>query len=231
MEMKIALFIDGDNIGHEYCQEILNAAQKVGVLQVKMVFGRCTTFVGKGWKDAAHEQGIQIYPQVNNLKGKSAADIALVIEVMKQLDMNTCTGIVIASNDTDYTALVYEIRKRGYGAYCLVSKPTDNVYAKACTNMCLLKKPDNRSVVKCASKTTTVSKVVANAKTGQPKKGTYKQIAVKLRGVGCRTEKAIRNKIKSDYQKSDHEIDSIINKMKEHSLVLLDVNGKVTWPD
>jgi uncharacterized LabA/DUF88 family protein len=104
--MTIAIFIDGDNISSDYCEAILAEGAKLGDVRVKSVFGRCATFAGKGWKDVAEKHGIQKYPQVNNLRGKSAADIALVIDVMKLLEIDSCDGIVIASNDTDYTALV-----------------------------------------------------------------------------------------------------------------------------
>lgn len=138
--MTIAIFIDGDNISSDYCEAILAEGAKLGDVRVKSVFGRCATFAGKGWKDVAQKHGIQIYPQVNNLRGKSAADIALVIDVMKQLEIDSCDGIVIASNDTDYTALVYEIKRRGKKAYCLVTKAVNNVLMRSCDDQPILLK-------------------------------------------------------------------------------------------
>lgn len=139
--MTIAIFIDGDNISSDYCEAILAEGAKLGDVRVKSVFGRCATFAGKGWKDVAEKHGIQKYPQVNNLRGKSAADIALVIDVMKLLEIDSCDGIVIASNDTDYTALVYEIKRRGKSAYCFVTKATTNAYVNACDGFSVLPKP------------------------------------------------------------------------------------------
>lgn len=240
--MNIALFIDGDNVNSSYCEACLVEAGKLGEIRVKSVFGRCDTFSGKGWKGVAQAQGIQIYPQVNNLRGKSAADIALVIEVMRQLEMKTCEGVVIVSNDTDYTALVYEIKRQGIAAYCFITKETDNVFVKSCDAVRVLHasvpkvkavpaktKPVLEPTTKPVAPKPAVPKIKTTKSKPQPKKGTYRQIAVAMKKMGCRTEKAIRNKIKSDYFKTATEIDLIIDKMKSHNLVVFDANGHATW--
>lgn len=138
---RVAVLIDADNIGPSSAGEVFRIACRLGEPILRRAYGTPQRFMGDGgWQKAQHEYGIVSKPQISNLSGKNAADIALVIDAMECLYRVPCDGICIVSNDSDYTALAAKIREAGKQAYGIGSAKAPESFRSACTQYIVLPK-------------------------------------------------------------------------------------------
>ena len=138
---RLAVLIDADNIGLSSAKDLFHMVCQLGDPILRRAYGTPQRFMGNGgWQGAQHEFGIVSKPQISNLKGKNAADIALVIDAMECLYRMPCDGICIVSNDSDYTALAAKIREAGKLAYGIGSAKAPESFRSACTQYLTLPK-------------------------------------------------------------------------------------------
>ena len=138
---KLAVLIDADNIGASSVATIFGLISQFGNPIIRRAYGTPARFQGGGgWQLAQREYGILSKPQVSNLKGKNAADIALVIDAMECLYTLPCDGICIVSSDSDYTALAAKIRESGKSVYGLGDEKAPIAFKSACTKYMVLPK-------------------------------------------------------------------------------------------
>lgn len=138
---RVAVLIDADNIGPSSAGDVFRIACRLGEPILRRAYGTPPRFMGDGgWQNAQHEYGIVSKPQISNLSGKNAADIALVIDAMECLYRVPCDGICIVSNDSDYTALAAKIREAGKRAYGIGSAKAPESFRSACTQYIVLPK-------------------------------------------------------------------------------------------
>lgn len=139
---NVAVFIDADNISAASSRSIFDAVCKIGNPIIRRAYGTPQCFQGgNGWHLAQREWGISSRPQISNLSGKNAADIALVIDAMECLYRYPCEAIFIVSNDSDYTALAKKIREDGKAVYGLGGAKAPISFRSACTQYIVLPKP------------------------------------------------------------------------------------------
>lgn len=137
---SLAVLIDADNISYELVGEIFNRLSVFGDAIVRRAYGMVNCFSNpNGWQKASREFGITAKPQVSNVSGKNVADIALVIDAMELLYRNSCSGICIVSQDSDFTALAAKIREAGKLVYGVGNAKTPESFRAACTEFVLLK--------------------------------------------------------------------------------------------
>lgn len=140
-QKKLAVLIDADNIGASAVGDIFRLVSQRGAPIVRRAYGTPARFQGTGgWQLAQREYGISSKPQVSNLKGKNAADIALVIDAMECLYTLPCDGICIVSSDSDYTALAVKIRESGKAVFGLGDEKAPISFKSACTEYIVLPK-------------------------------------------------------------------------------------------
>ncbi len=138
---RVAVLIDADNIGPSSAGDVFRIACRLGDPILRRAYGTPQRFMGDGgWQNAQHEYGIVSKPQISNLSGKNAADIALVIDAMECLYRVPCDGICIVSNDSDYTALAAKIREVGKRVYGIGSAKAPESFRSACTQYIVLPK-------------------------------------------------------------------------------------------
>ena len=138
---RLAVLIDADNVGPSSSGDIFRIVCRLGDPILRRAYGTPQRFMGGGgWQNAQHEFGVVSKPQISNLKGKNAADIALVIDAMECLYRVPCEGICIVSNDSDYTALAAKIREAGKSVYGIGSAKTPESFRSACTKYIVLPK-------------------------------------------------------------------------------------------
>ena len=66
--MKLAVFIDADNISAKYEDEIMSVVEKFGDPITRRAFGNPSVFTGAdGWKDAVRQYAIDARMPVNNV--------------------------------------------------------------------------------------------------------------------------------------------------------------------
>lgn len=138
---KVAVFIDADNVSSAAAKNVFAAVCRLGEPIVRRAYGTPQCFLAEdGWQKAQREFGVLSRPQVSNLKGKNAADIALVIDAMECLYRQPVDAICIVSNDSDYTALATKIREEGKLVYGLGKAQTPISFRSACTQYIVLPK-------------------------------------------------------------------------------------------
>ncbi|CAK8710473.1 MAG: NYN domain-containing protein [Candidatus Electrothrix sp. AW1] len=130
---KIALLIDADNISHISIELILTELAKHGVVTIRRAYGNWTKTSLKGWEGNVHEYAIQPIQQYDLIKGKNAADMALIIDAMDILYTKNVSAFCIASSDSDYTPLVTRIIAEGKIVIGVGDKKTPRPFVAACS--------------------------------------------------------------------------------------------------
>ncbi len=104
----VAVFVDGDNLGHDHAEAILDEAALHGRLTLRRVYGNMT--LAREWgadpRFAAHH--------ATSAGGKNNADIRLVIDAMEHALAGHARVFVIASNDGDFGPLAVRLQELGH---------------------------------------------------------------------------------------------------------------------
>jgi len=107
---KIALLIDYDNFNQEkYLPVLLDELNEIGDVLIKYAF--YSNLNDGTIRDKFIKYGIEPMSQIAYSKGKNAVDIRMTIEAMNLLSKDYIDGICIASSDSDFTPLVYQLQK------------------------------------------------------------------------------------------------------------------------
>jgi len=137
-DRMMALFIDGDNISHNYINDIIKESSKFGQVVMKRVYGNWNSDEMRGWRDRLQDNALtpcQVFP---NVKGKNATDSALIIDVMDIMHEGTIGGFCIVTSDSDFTALALRVKEHGKFVLGLGSRSTHKSFTNACTKFTLL---------------------------------------------------------------------------------------------
>lgn len=112
-KLKAALFIDAENIPAAYADKVVAKAGEFGELIIKRIYGGSKTSQIKDWSDKSGRHGIHaIINYVYSVK-HNASDIAMAIDIMKVYYEYDIDVFVIATSDSDFSALIHELRERG----------------------------------------------------------------------------------------------------------------------
>jgi uncharacterized protein (TIGR00288 family) len=142
MTGRVALLVDGDNIGAQHARTIFGTASKLGSLDIARVFGDATH--ASGWLTAAG------YRFVHAGCGKNATDVLLAIDAM---ELALCGGIgtvAIASSDGDFSHLAHRLRERGLMVLGIGEAKATPQYRAACTRFEVLP-PSATAAQPCAA--------------------------------------------------------------------------------
>ncbi|MDY0277511.1 MAG: NYN domain-containing protein [Acholeplasma sp.] len=107
---KIAVLIDYDNFNQEkYFPILFDELNEVGDILVKHAF--YSNLNDGKIKDKFIKHGIEPMSQIAYSKGKNAVDIRITIEAMSLLSKEYIDCICLATSDSDFTPLVYQLQK------------------------------------------------------------------------------------------------------------------------
>lgn len=107
---KIALLIDYDNFNQEkYFPILFEELSELGEILIK--FAIYSDLNDKTIKDKFIKHGIQPIGQIAYQTGKNAVDIKMTIEAMSLLSKEYIDTICLATNDSDFTPLVYHLQQ------------------------------------------------------------------------------------------------------------------------
>lgn len=107
---KIALLIDYDNFNSEkYFPVLFEELNEIGDILVKYAY--YSNLNDSTIKEKFVRHGIEPMSQISYSKGKNAVDIRMTIEAMSLLEKDYIDCICLATNDSDFTPLVYELQK------------------------------------------------------------------------------------------------------------------------
>lgn len=125
MTPRVAVFVDGDNIGASYAPDILKIAKRLGTVEVARAYGDATR--GSGWHEATG------YHLVHSGTRKNATDLLLCIEAMELALADAHRAVVIATSDRDFTHLARRLRERGITAVGVGEAKAPETFRAACS--------------------------------------------------------------------------------------------------
>jgi len=135
---KIALFIDCENISHEYIEDILNELASYGEVNIRKAYGNWKHDTLKKWDEKLFDYSLEpIYQKPYN-NSKNASDIRMTVDIMKILCKNKNIDMVaLATSDSDFTPLIMELKSEvqviGFG-----ENKTNNALQNSCSEFKIL---------------------------------------------------------------------------------------------
>ncbi|MFA6801543.1 MAG: NYN domain-containing protein [Acholeplasmataceae bacterium] len=107
---KIALLIDYDNFNQEkYLPILFDELNEIGDVLIKYAF--YSNLNDGTIREKFIKYGIEPMSQIAYTKGKNAVDIRMTIEAMNLLSKDYIDAICLATSDSDFTPLVYQLQK------------------------------------------------------------------------------------------------------------------------
>jgi len=132
--LSIALLIDGENIAARYAEEILEITNILGECELRKVFGNVRKPAHREWTPVSETHGLTVIRTPPIAGRKNTADIALTVVAMELLlsVKDEYDGFVIASSDSDFTALLMRLREDGKFVATIGCKQTHHSLREAC---------------------------------------------------------------------------------------------------
>ncbi len=122
---RIALLVDGDNIGATHSKDILSYARKLGRVDVARVYGGAHHSCD--WLNAPG------YRVMHAGAGKNAADVLLCIDAMELALTGGLQTFAVATSDGDFTHLSQRLRERGLHVLGLGEAKAPECFRMACS--------------------------------------------------------------------------------------------------
>jgi len=128
----LAVLIDADNASPSIVKALLAEIAKIGVANVKRIYGDWTTPNLGQWKAVLLEHSIQPIQQFRYTTGKNATDSAMIIDAMDLLYTGHFDGFCLVSSDSDFTRLASRIREAGKTVFGFGEQKTPRAFVSAC---------------------------------------------------------------------------------------------------
>ncbi|MEZ5887886.1 MAG: NYN domain-containing protein [Paracoccaceae bacterium] len=126
----MAVLVDGDNMRHDFAEQILSLGGLHGQTDVVRVYCNATHSVG--WLNTPG------YRVIHSGIGKNGSDLLLAIEAM---ELHLAEGIqvfVVASSDRDFTHLALRFRERGAKVIGVGETKAPIAFRKACAEFVVI---------------------------------------------------------------------------------------------
>lgn len=136
--LKIAIFIDADNINVKYASFIFEEIKKYGEISINRIYGDWSSPQLDKWKNCLPTFAITPIQHFAYVKGKNTTDIGLVIDVMDFLHDGLYDIFCIVSSDSDFTRLASRIKQTGKLVYGFGETKTLLSFQKECSKFILL---------------------------------------------------------------------------------------------
>jgi uncharacterized LabA/DUF88 family protein len=129
---KLAVLIEADNVPPACAEQLFSEIAKYGTATVKRAYGDWTTSKLMGWKNILNQFLIQPIQQFRYTAGKTATDIAMVIDAMDLLYSGKLDGICLVSSDSDFSRLATRLRESHLTVYGFGEPKTPQPFVVAC---------------------------------------------------------------------------------------------------
>src|SRR5690242_372886 len=101
-EANVALLIDADNASPDHLDDVLLVLGELGTINIRRAYGNWAKASLKGWGQLTGLHSIVPMQQFDVVKGKSATDMRMTIDVMDLLYRGSVDGFGIMSSDSDF---------------------------------------------------------------------------------------------------------------------------------
>lgn len=134
--MNIAILIDAENVLPNHADLIFAHAQKLGTVACKEIFGASSAL--SSWVAPVLKYAIHPNLTIKAAKGKNSSDIALVIGAMDLLVRGGIDCAIIASSDSDFSALSVRLRNAGIEVVGMGTEKSNELWRTACSSFVVL---------------------------------------------------------------------------------------------
>ena len=135
---KLAILIDAENVVAGHADLIFAQAEAMGEIAAKEIYGTAAALTA--WVAPVLKYAIHPNLTIRASKGKNSSDIALVIGAMDLLQAGMET-IVIASSDSDFSALSVRLRNAGVNVVGMGTEKSNALWRTACSSFIVLDHP------------------------------------------------------------------------------------------
>ena len=135
---SIALLIDADNAPAAKIDFIIGELATYGVVNIRRAYGNWKKPTLSGWEKVLHDYAIQPVQHFDLVKGKNAADMALLIDAMDILYNKNVDTFCLVSSDCDFTPLVLRLRADGKPVIGFGGKNAPAPFVNSCTRFLYL---------------------------------------------------------------------------------------------
>lgn len=131
---KVALFLDCENISHEYLKDIFDELANYGKAILKHAYTDWSKQNSKQWENKLHDFGIKAIQVQANTYNKNASDMHIVIDIMKTINTGIAETIILVSSDSDFTSIAHEVTEKGLDMIGFGEEKTHKSFRNACTS-------------------------------------------------------------------------------------------------
>ena len=132
----IAILIDAENVLPAHADMIFDYAASLGEIVHKEIYGAAQALTN--WVAPVLKYAIHPNLTIRASKGKNSSDIALVIGAMDLLVAGGINTAVIASSDSDFSALSVRLRNAGLEVVGMGMEKANELWRTACSSFVVL---------------------------------------------------------------------------------------------
>ena len=134
---QVAVLIDGDHIPPKVVGQVIAEAETVGNPTIRRVYANWSG-IPKNWREILSHYHVTHMRYESPPRGTNATDITLVVDALKLFYRDGIRHFCLVASDSDYTALVWELRREG----CVIlgigqTLTTPPTLQRACTSFVL----------------------------------------------------------------------------------------------
>ena len=137
--MNIAILIDAENVVPAHADLIFSQAAALGEITRREIYGAASALTS--WVAPVLKYAIHPNLTIKAAKGKNSSDIALVIGAMDLLVAGGIDTVVIASSDSDFSALSVRLRNAGLNVVGMGTEKANELWRTACSSFIVLQNP------------------------------------------------------------------------------------------
>lgn len=128
----IAIFIDAENISHQHADFIMLTAKKYGNPIIRRAYADWSHPSVIRWKDEVQKYALQTIHQFAFVSGKNSTDILMAADVLEAVYHQQIKTIILASSDSDFTALCVKLRTLGVSVIGIGKNRANTALMNAC---------------------------------------------------------------------------------------------------
>ena len=133
---KLAILIDAENVVAGHADLIFAQAEAMGEIAAKEIYGTAAALTA--WVAPVLKYAIHPNLTIKAAKGKNSSDIALVIGAMDLLVKGNIDCAIIASSDSDFSALSVRLRNAGIEVVGMGTDKSNDLWRTACSSFVVL---------------------------------------------------------------------------------------------
>ena len=137
--MNIAILIDAENVLAAHADQIFEHAAALGDIRRREIFGAAQALTS--WVEPVLKYAMHANLTIKASKGKNSSDIALVIGAMDLLLEGGIDAAIIASSDSDFSALSVRLRNAGVQVIGMGTEKANPLWRAACSSFTVLQQP------------------------------------------------------------------------------------------